>query len=95
MHHQILEPGSLAALGGAHAEEQARHGDDALTFARNEDLADRRVGEDRLQRAPLLLGVRLEFGLVGEEHAEELHQLGQVLRRGKSVLELHGRYPRR
>jgi hypothetical protein len=62
---------------------------------RDEDLADGRIGEERLQRAALLLGVGLEFGFVGEEHAEKVHQLRQVFGGGKSVLELHGRYPRR
>jgi hypothetical protein len=77
-HDEILEERGPAAFGRAHRVEQARHGDDALAFAGDEDAADARIGKDRLQRAALLLAVGRELGLLSEKKREQRAELLEV-----------------
>ncbi len=77
-HDKILEKRGPAAFGRAHGVEQARHGDDAFAFAGNEDAADARIREDRLQRAALLAAVGDELGLLAEKNPEQRTELFDV-----------------
>src|SRR5204863_390164 len=81
--------GGLAAFGGADGIEQVRHGHDALAFARDEQPADGRIGEDRFERALLLARIRPELRLVGEQHREQLDHLRKILCSRRAVLEFH------
>ena len=67
----------LASLAGWTDQPPAPHPYFAA-FARDEDSALRRVGEDRLQSSALLLRIGRELGLGLEQDAQQLDEPRQV-----------------
>jgi succinate-semialdehyde dehydrogenase/glutarate-semialdehyde dehydrogenase len=74
-HDAVLEPGGLAALGGAGGEVQCGHGDHLAGIPRHVNARARGILQDDLQRAALFLRIRVELGFLGEQDPEQLDEL--------------------
>ena len=83
MNDAIFQENDHAAFGRTDREQQIDHGDDLMLAANDKDAASVRLLEDQSEAMFLFAAIRLEVFLKTKELHDQLHEIIEILNRGR------------